>query len=656
MNFELLSSKIRSYEPKYAQLVTRHSLLVAPVRLINVAVASVNTTVGAVRSNTDKAIRFALDAGSRGATLCALPEQLIGGYPAEDLTQWGRFITAQREELDRFARETDSTRTVFAIGMTADHGGHRFNCAAVVHAGKILALVPKEKLANYNVFYEERTFTKGGPGFFAESGGVPLGDYIFRFDFGTVAFEVCEDLWSPDGPLIRRAAAGAELAVNLSASPYRLGVHETRRELLATRSADAQCALVYANAVGGNDNLVFDGGGMIWQNGRLFLATPRFVEGLWDTTLDLDRTTRLRAENSTLRYDWEARRSAAEASRVMTIDTSTPERSALKFTRPQGKSFFLPRAGEKESADDRFCEEVLSALALGTGDYFEKNGCFKRIGVALSGGRDSLLTLLVAHRYAASRADGGKGILHAFTMPSQHTTDATRGAAETICRELDVPLKVVPIADAYERELAAVRQMLPAGEEPSALTLQNIQTRIRAARMWNWANSESALWLHTGNMSEKAVGYTTIGGDLEGGFSVLSNIPKTLVIHLLEYLLRRTKLEGIAMTMATMPGPELAADQSGEAELMPYAILDACFYLHAAEKYTPPEMIEALAAIFPEHDRAALDGWVRRFVRMFGNAIYKWVQAPMAVHIGNLDLDRERALQLPVVKKSEWME
>ncbi len=648
------------------------------MRLISAAIASVNTTVGAVRTNTDKAIVLAREAGGRGVTICAFQEQLIGGYPPEDLTQWSRFIEAQQEELARFARETSGIRTVFAIGVTADLGGHRFNCAAVVHGGEILAFIPKEKLANYNVFYEERTFTKGGPGYFAEVAGpagrgIPIGDYIFRFDFGIVAFEVCEDLWSPDGPLIRRAAAGAELIVNLSASPYRLGVHDTRRELLGTRSADAQCALLYANAVGGNDNLVFDGGGMIWQNGRLFLAAPRFVEGVWDTVLDLDRTLRLRAENSTSRYDWETRRSSELAPRIIDVKSPTihdrrdlesiegaPEgaaaaRTSLSFMAPPEKSFFIPSSSATAPTNELFCEEVLSALTLGIGDYFEKNGCFKKIGLSISGGRDSLLALLVAHRYVTSRADHGKNILHAFTMPSQHTSEATLSAAKAICRDLDIPLKIVPIKDAYERELVAVKAMLPAGREPDGLTLQNIQARIRAARMWNWANAESALWLHTGNMTEKAVGYTTIGGDLEGGFSVLSNIPKTLVIHLLEYLEKKTRHEGIALTMKSRPGPELAPNQSGEDELMPYTVLDACFYLHASEKYAPPEMLTALKAIFPEHDAEQLDAWVKRFVKMFGNAIYKWVQAPMAVHIGNLDLDRERALQLPVVKKNEWM-
>jgi NAD+ synthase (glutamine-hydrolysing) len=524
-----------------------------------------------------------------------------------------------------------------------------------VHRGRILGFVPKEKLPTYNVYYEGRTFTRGGPGFFTTAGGIPLGDLVFRFDFGALALEVCEDLWSPDGPLRRRAFAGAELVANLSASVYRVGIHPTRREMMLTRSGDAQVTLVYSNAVGGNDGLIFDGGGFVVQNGRLLLEAPRFREGFWATTLDLDRTSRLRAENSTFRSDWEAHRDSKPAPRVIEVTAPTADRSALRLPPPPGRSFFLPPPGKPPPPIESFCEELLDALALGLGDYYEKVGTFRKIGVALSGGRDSLLTLLVAHRSVTQRGLDVEEVLQAFTMPSHITSPETRRAAETICRELRVPLTILPIGEAYERELEAVRAML-GGQEPTPVTLQNIQARLRAQRMWNWANSCGGLWLHTGNMTEKAVGYTTIGGDLEGGFSVLSNVPKTVVVTLLDYLAGKTGLEGIRLTLATTPGPELAPDQAGEKELMPFPVLDACFYLYAGEKLSPAEVLETLVGMFPEHDRGRLAEWVDRFARMFTQSIYKWVQAPLSLHVGNLDLERERALQLPVVQKREWSE
>ena len=623
------------------------------MKLVRVAVVSVNTTVGAMASNTDKAIAQAHRASEDGATIVAFQEQLIGGYPPEDLIQWRAFVDGQWRELQRFARETSASEAVHVLGLTVAHSSHRFNCAAVIHRGQLLGLVPKEKLPTYNVFYEGRTFSRGGPGFQAEVEGVPLGDLVFRFDFGTLAAEVCEDAWSPDGPMRRRAYAGAELVVNVSASPYRVGVMATRREMLATRAADCQVALVYANAVGANDSLIFDGGGMVFQNGRLLLETPRFVEGAWAVTLDLNRTRRLRAENSTFRSDWEEARNG-EAPRSVVCPSATGTRRPLQLPPPPAGSFFIPASAAPVDSRTAFCEELLDALTLGLGDYYEKTGAFRRIGVALSGGRDSLLTLLVAHRYATRTGLDVAATLQAFTMPSHVTSDATRDAATTVCAELGIPLVTLPLGDAYERELEAARAMLAAGEEVTPITRQNIQARLRALRMWSWANSTSGLWLHTGNMSEKAVGYTTIGGDLEGGLSVLSNVPKTVVLYLLDYLAETTGLDGIRKTLATVPGPELEADQEGERELMPFVVLDACFYLFAAEKLTPAAVVAALRPMFPEHGDEQLGAWVEKFVRLFTRSIYKWVQAPLSLHVGNLDLERERALQLPVVQSLSW--
>jgi NAD+ synthase (glutamine-hydrolysing) len=238
-------------------------------------------------------------------------------------------------------------------------------------------------------------------------------------------------------------------------------------------------------------------------------------------------------------------------------------------------------------------------------------------------------------------------------MPTRYSGEGTRGAAATLCQELGVPLRVVPIEEAFDRETGATREMLGGGE-PTEITLQNIQARLRAGRMWNWANSSGALFLQTGDMSEKAVGYTTIGGDLEGALSVIANLPKTVVIALLERFHRLYKLEGVAQTLATAPGPELAEAQVAEDELMPFPVLDACLHLYAGERLAPAEVSLALASLFPDLDPARLDGWARRFSTLFTRSIYKWVQSPLSLHVGSLDLDRERALQLPVVQGNDW--
>lgn len=638
------------------------------MRLIQIAVASLDPNVGAVRSNVDLMLAAAREMAAAGVTLGCFSEQCVGGYPPEDLIQWRAFVDAQRSELERFARETAALPTIFVAGVAAAVGGQIFNCAALVHGGRIVGIVPKEKLPTYNVFYEARTFSRGVPGLALEVGGVPLGDYVFAFDFGTVAIEVCEDVWSADGPMRRRCYSGAEVVLNVSSSPYRVGVVSTRREMLATRSADNQATLVYANTCGAQDGLIFDGGGYVFQNGRLMLEAPRFREGWAACVVDLDRTRRMRHENTTWRSDCEAFFRQEIAVPTLRSDAPTGDRSELRYPVPAGGSFFLPPAASPEttparSAREEVLDDLIEALALGIRDYFRKTGAFRRIGVALSGGRDSMLTLLLAWRAAQrihERDAEGEELLRragatitAFYMPTRFSGDETRDAASELCEELKIELRVVPIEEAFDREVEATRTML-VGEEPTEITRQNVQARLRSARMWNWANSASALFLQTGDMSEKAVGYTTIGGDLEGALSVIANVPKTVVIALLERFHQRFGFNGVARTLATEPGPELAAAQVAENELMPFPVLDACLHLYAGEKLAPRDVAEALGSLFPEHGAERLAAWADRFATLFTRSIYKWVQSPLSLHVGSLDLDRERALQLPVVQKNEW--
>jgi NAD+ synthase (glutamine-hydrolysing) len=591
-------------------------------------------------------------------TIAGFPEQVVGGYPPEDLVQWRGFLDAQRQELERFARETEDTPTVFVLGLAVAVGGQLFNTAAIVHRGSVLGFVPKEKLPTYNVFYEARTFSHGGAKLALDAHGVPLGDYIFQFEFGQVAIEVCEDAWSPDGPMRRRCYSGAELVVNVSSSPHRTGVGATRREMLATRSSDNQTVLIYANAVGGQDGLIFDGGGLVFQNGRLVLDAPRFREGWAAAVVDLDRTSRLRMENTTWRTDCEAFRLQRLDVPLIRSQGATADRSRLAYPVPEGGSFFLPPHTAHVDPRDEALDDLFEALATGVKSYFEKTGAFTSLGIALSGGRDSMLTLLVAWRAAeliqAVRGGGRPGsLITAFYMPSRHSQATTRTAAHLLADELGVELRTLPIDDATVREIDATREMLK-GEPLTELTRQNIQARIRGQRMWNWSNSSGALFLQTGDMSEKAVGYTTIGGDLEGALSVIANVPKTVVNALLERLHRRFEFKGIGATLATPPGPELADAQRAEDELMPFPVIDACLHLYAAEKMSPAEVQQALVSLFPEASAEQAQAWARRFARLFTQSIYKWVQSPLSLHVGSLDLDRERALQMPVVQKTEW--
>ncbi|MGC4189800.1 MAG: NAD(+) synthase [Thermomicrobiales bacterium] len=631
------------------------------MRLVNLGLGNIDSTVGAFAANTDRCLEQARAMAESGVTIALFPEQVIGGYPAEDLIQWQGFVEHQWAQLQRYAVETESLPLVSVIGVAIAHHGLRYNCAAVVAGGQILGLVPKEKLPTYGIYYDGRTMARGIAGMREMHNGVPFGDFIFRFDFGTVAVEVCEDLWSPDGPMKRRAYAGADLVVNLSASVFRVGIEQTRRELIATRAADHQVTIAYVNAVGANDGLIFDGGGYVNQNGRFYHAAPRFQQGWTSAVVDLDRTLRLRTEATTWRTDQEEFAAEHSPTEVITVPVeiiaTAEQRAGLRYPIPPSGSFFLPAEQTTPPPTPRevVYEEILDALALGIGDYFEKLGAFKLIGVSLSGGRDSLLTLLIAHRYATRVTNGDPGkLLRAFYQPSRFSSDETRLGAQTICEDLGIPFEIISIDEAFTRELDAVEHFLGDDADVTELTRQNIQARLRAQRMWNWSNSSGGLFLQTGNMSEKAVGYTTIGGDLTGALAVLANVPKTVVMALLAYIQEKEGYPGIAAVLKKPAGPELAHNQAGEDELMPFFILDACFYLFAGEKMLPDEVKSVLETMYRDIDPDTIAGYVEKFTRLFLQSIYKWVQSPLALHIGNLDLERERALQLPVVTSRAW--
>ena len=615
------------------------------MRFVHLGVASLNPTVGAFRNNTDKAISCAEELSKAGVTVGVFSEQLIGGYPAEDWVHWNAFMTRQWEELLRFAKATASMPLVSCIGVGILHRAQRYNCAAVVCGGRVHGLVPKEKLPDYGIYYETRTTSRGVPGMRETHEGVPFGDVLFDFDFGRLGVEICEDLWSPDGPMRRRTFAGAELICNLSASPFRVGIDATRQELIATRAADNQCVIAYANQVGAQGSLIFDGGGYVNQNGTPLLATPRFTEGWGAVVVDMERSSRLRSETTTWREDQRIA-SAEPQPTVVAVERPATQRKVTPPFMPLHQVPEPPATTPKE----RFCEELLNALSLGVGDYYRKCGCFRAIGVALSGGRDSLLTLHIATRFAHP----AKVPVEVFFMPSRFTSPETTAAARAAAKELGVRLTENPIDEAFERELVAVKAMLAPGVSVNAITEQNVQARIRAQRMWNWANSAQGLYLQTGNMSERAMGYTTVGGDLMGALSVIGNVPKTLVNYLLDYLAARLNSEAIRRTLATPAGPELAAGQRGEDELMPFPLLDACLSHYVGEKLSPAEVVAVLIPKFPELTAAQIEKAVERFVRLFSANLFKWVQAPLTLHVGAVDLDRERALQLPVVARLDF--
>ena len=638
------------------------------MRLIKIALANLNPTVGAFRSSTDRIITHAREMAEHHATLGCFPEQAISGYPAEDLVLWEGFVDQQWEELRRFAKATKHFPfpTVFSLGLTVREGQLLYNAIACVCEGKIIGIVPKEKLPTYGVFYEGRVFAEGLPGRVSEIHGIPFGDLIFQFSFGTISIEVCEDIWTPDGPMRRRCYSGAEVVINASASPWRAGVVEQRRDMLQVRAADNQATVIYVNQVGANDSLVYDGGGFICQEHDVISEAPRWKEGLAFTVVDLDRIASHRSTNTTWRADAEAYLRQHDTVKIL-VSNAGPKANHPSYVLPEPTA---PRAQDPREAQ---FDDLLAAMKMGLGDYFEKTGAFQRIGIALSGGKDSVITLIVAWLYAKDRfkelmpeaeRTAIADFIQCFSMPTRFNTEQTKGISKLICEELGVTLREVSIEDAFERELAAVRSMLGPGEKLSELTIQNIQARLRGMRMWNWANSSGALWIQTGNMSERAVGYTTVGGDLMGAYSLIGNLPKTTVTALLYHLHKQYGFNSLQALLATKASAELALDQEDERDLMPFMVLDACFELFAGDKLMPVDVYrtlrarftdEELKALAPTYEPGMLKAWVKRFVLLFVKSIFKWVQAPQAVHLLPLDLDRERALQLPVVQSLEWL-
>jgi NAD+ synthase (glutamine-hydrolysing) len=643
---------------------------------LRIALANLNPTVGAIETNVDRMIEIAREASSEKASLLGFTEQVVSGYPTEDLVQWPGFVAAQWKALRRFAAATGKLPfpTVSTVGLTVTDRGLLYNAVAVVAAGKIAGIVPKEHLPTYDVFYERRVFARGIPGVTSRIEDVPFGDFVFRLPFATLAVEVCEDTWVPDGPMLRRSASGAELVVNVSASPFRGGVVETRRELLATRASDHQVTLVYVNQFGGQDSLVFDGGGYVNQNGRMIFEAERWREGWSSTIVDLDRTRRLRRENTTFRAQAEAYLGSHPPTEAIEVELPGYRSPALDYPVPPGKSFFVPAPSATASSEVAWYEDLVAAMKTGLAGYFEKTGAFGRLGIALSGGKDSALTLVIAWLYARDRfarapekerAGKIRDFIHCFSMPTRFNSEATKAISRNLARELGVSFKEVSIEEAFAREVAAAEAMLGEGENLPPLARQNIQARIRGARMWNWANAARAMWLQTGNMSEKAVGYTTIGGDLMGAYSLLGNLPKTIVVRVLDHLRAKHRIEALDELMKTSASAELQEDQEDERDLMPFAVLDACFALFAGEKLMPRELYLAIRAMWTDEELSRmrsdyrsgmLKEWVKRFCRLFVGSIFKWVQAPQAVHLGALDLDRERALQIPVVQSPEWLE
>ena len=584
---------------------------------LRVALCQCNLPVGDLDGNLDRIGDLVARASARGADLTVFPELSVTGYPPEDLLLNPRFTETAAAGVERLA--VSVTDTVAVVGLPA-LAGDLHNAAAVLAGGEVAAVYRKHFLPNYAVFDEQRYFARGDAALVLDLGGVRVG------------VTICEDLWYPGGPG-RWAAVdgGAVVLVNLSGSPYHRGKGIERERMLAQRAADYGCFVAFCNAVGGQDELVFDGHSLVIDPaGRVLARGAQFEEDLVVVDLDTVSATRRRL------HDPRWRQAGADRDRVRSVAVETPASPRPPAEPPLGKRRLrtvetaapslppepaprVPPLLEPEA-------EVYRALTLGTADYFRKNR-FRHGVLGLSGGIDSALALTVA-------ADAlGPDAVTAVSMPSRFTAAANRADARELAERLGIELLELPIANlagAYDRALAG-----PFGDAPTNVAEENLQARIRGNLLMALSNKFGWLVLTTGNKSEMSVGYATLYGDMAGGFAVLKDVLKGWVYRLARW--RNREGEIIPQRIIDKPPTaELRENQLDTDSLPPYDTLDAVLEAYVEEDRSPEDIAEA------GHDPALVD----RIVAMVDLAEYKRRQAPPGVRISVRAFGRDRRLPI----------
>ncbi|MGH8985464.1 MAG: NAD+ synthase [Acidimicrobiia bacterium] len=561
---------------------------------IRVAAAQLNLVVGDLEGNAARILAAYEQAESAGCDLVAFPELAVTGYPPEDLLLRPAFVEAAQETLDKVAARTG--RAAAVIGFP--HAGRDLtNAAAVAAGGNVLGVYHKHLLPNFAVFDEERYFepsTVDGPLFVV--GGV------------RVAVTICEDAWSPTGPIITQAAAGAELVVNINASPYYAGRLRERETMLATRAADAGVPLLYANLVGGQDELVFDGASMLFDEaGRLVARGRQFTEDLLIVDVDVRAAFRRR-----LLEPRHVAPAAAPLPEIRVSDARIGEPATPPRVEPQ-----LPPV-----------REVYEALVLGTRDYMTKNG-FTDAVIGLSGGIDSaLVATIAADAIAPERVLG-------VLMPSRYSSPGSVADAETLVANLGIRSMTVPIESAHAAFLDLLAEPFT-GTQPG-IAEENVQARVRGTILMALSNKFGALVLTTGNKSELATGYSTLYGDMAGGFSVIKDVPKMLVYALAHDRNERAGRDLVPeAVLEKPPSAELRPDQKDSDSLPEYRELDPVL-----EGYVEGDLSVA------ELEDAGFDAdRVRQVARLVDRSEYKRRQAPPGVRVSPKAFGKDRRLPI----------
>ena len=534
--------------------------------ILRAALAQINTTVGDLRGNTAKTLDYIRKARDSGADVVAFPELTITGYPPEDLLYKQHLVRENRELLDEIVEGTRGIAAIIGFVDSDDRG--LYNSAAVIHDRQLLGVYHKVHLPNYGVFDEKRYFQPGDACPVFDIAGAPVG------------VNVCEDIWFESGPTTEQSRAGARVIMNINGSPYHRGKARFREEMLAGRARDNGVYVCYTNLVGGQDELVFDGGSSVFSpSGQLIARARQFEEDL--LLIDIDTE----------------------------LDDAPPTPSTP-----------LPDL-----------EEVYRALVIGTRDYVRKNG-FRKVVIGLSGGIDSTLTAVVA-------ADAlGPENVTVVTMPSRYSSEGSVADSDILAGNLGVQLWNISIEDMFQASLDSLApQFAGTGE---GVAEENLQARARGILLMAISNKFGWLTLTTGNKSEMAMGYGTLYGDMAGGFSVIKDVPKTLVYQLAEARNAQGPRPVIPRSVIEKPpSAELRPDQKDTDSLPPYDILDPVLEAYVEQDRSVSEIV---AMGFDQE-------MVRRVARAVDLNEYKRRQSAPGVKITPRNFGRDR--RMPIVNR-----
>ncbi len=564
---------------------------------LDLALCQINTTVGDIAGNERRILAGIGSATRAGAQLVVFPELTVTGYPPEDLLLKEHFLSDARAALERIATQT---RGIVALVGFPERADDVYNACAVLADGAVQATYRKVYLPNYGVFDEQRYFQSG------ETAA------LIELDDVTIGLTVCEDIWEPGPPASDEALAGATLIVNLSASPYHAGKGPERERMLVQRARDNLAAVAFCNLVGGQDELVFDGHSLIIDHeGTIVARAGQFREEMLVATIDAEGSRGLRLRDP--RHRPAVRRSAPVARRIATLALPDP---------PDGPRELHGAIAEPLGR----CDEVYSALVLGLHDYVEKNG-FGHVVLGLSGGIDSALVAVIAvDALGAERVS-------AAIMPSPYSSEGTQRDARALAAELGIEAIELPIEPAMKAYDAALEEVF-GGHVPD-LTEENLQARIRGNLLMALSNKFGWLVLTTGNKSEMAVGYSTLYGDMAGGFAVIKDCPKTLVYELARHR-NRSGAPIPPSIIERAPSAELRPDQRDQDSLPPYDVLDPIL-----DGYIEDDL---------GHDALVLRGFSRddvdRVIRLVDRAEYKRRQAPPGIKISTRAFGRDRRVPI----------